>query len=199
MGNRGCLHDENQTIVRYYRGKGWIICLTEYKGKRLEVMAPGENTQIFFLDEATGLAAGHRPCSTCQHDKFNAFQQHWGAANADLVGTDKPLAPAIDAHLHQERLPRERYPVPVSGGQRVLFEQHARSLPTGCFVVLEQHPYLVLQREGLLLPWSPEGYDRAQAIAVPDQPVQVLTPQSVVRALEHGYQDVVFLHSSAQE
>ena len=178
MGNRGCLHDTHQTIVRYHSGQRWIICLLAYKGNRQEIMKPGQYTQIFFLDEATALAAGHRPCSLCQRARFNEFRSYWATANLEHVGTTTPLAGAIDAHLHQERMPVQ--------GQRPLVEQQARGLPTGTFVVIEHDAYLVLKEESVLLRWTP-GYDRANPLPLPDASVSVLTPPSVVRALDAGY------------
>jgi hypothetical protein len=75
MGNRGRLHDDGGVIWRSYQGKRWIICLLEFKDRRRAVMTPGQYTELFFLDEATAFAAGHRPCAECQRDRFEMFRQ----------------------------------------------------------------------------------------------------------------------------
>ena len=63
MGNRGgVIHNAAQQIVRQYRSRQWITCKLEFKGRRRKVMTPGLYTELFFLDEAVALAAGHRPC-----------------------------------------------------------------------------------------------------------------------------------------
>ena len=89
MGNRGCLHDASGRITRPYRLTAWIYCLLEFKGRRRAVMSPGKYTELFFLDEATALAAGHRPCAECQRGRYNEFMACWGMANAGLLGGEK--------------------------------------------------------------------------------------------------------------
>jgi hypothetical protein len=102
-GNRGCLHDEHGQIRRSYLGQRWIICLLEFKGRKRAIMQPGHYTELFFLDEATALAAGHRPCAECQRDRFNLFREYWARGNPKFAGATWPAATAIDAMLHQER------------------------------------------------------------------------------------------------
>lgn len=104
MGNRGCLINKTRTIVRYDKTKNWIICKLSFGNKTLPLMEPEKNTQIFFLDEATALAAGHRPCGRCMRDRLNEFLTYWTEANPDVVGNNKPLVEDIDAHLHTKRL-----------------------------------------------------------------------------------------------
>jgi hypothetical protein len=190
MGNRGCLHDEHGTIRRAYQSRRWIICLLEFRGRRLSIMAPGRYTQLFFLDEATALAAGHRPCAECQRAKFDVFRAHWVAANADLVDSPVPRIDIIDTVLHRERISDDHYQ-----RDKIKRSYSARldELPDRVFVVLPSSdtPYLV--RGDALLPWSFAGYGRP--IARPVVVAQVLTPRSTVRALAHGYR--ADLHSSA--
>src|SRR6266436_7769242 len=99
-GNRGCLHDETGRIRRRYNGKRWIACRLEFRGWHREpLLQPGRFTELFFLDEATAFAAGHRPCALCRredYDRFVAIQRtvHGAAAGADT----------IDARLHAERI-----------------------------------------------------------------------------------------------
>src|SRR5262249_38321265 len=99
MGNRGRLHDDQGRIRRDYVGPRWLLCRLSFRGRRRAVMAPGQYTELFFLDEATGLAAGHRPCAECQHDRFVAFRDACGQAGAD----------AVDRLLETERLPPSRW------------------------------------------------------------------------------------------
>src|SRR5580693_1727779 len=94
-GNRGSLHDSGGQLVRYSRGKAWAICVLSFKGRRRELWAPGRLTELFFLDEATGLAAGHRPCGECRYRDYQAFKDAWAAAH----GGERPGVQAIDARL----------------------------------------------------------------------------------------------------
>lgn len=182
MGNRGCLHDEHGAIRRAYAARRWIICLLEFKGRRLSIMAPGRYTQLFFLDEVTALAAGHRPCAECQRTKFNLFRAHWAAANSELLDSAAPGVDAIDAVLHRERISDHHY---QRDKLKRVYSAQLDELPDGAFVVLASSdtPYLV--RGDALLPWSFAGYGRS--IARPAIVAQVLTPRSIVRALAHGY------------
>lgn len=187
MGNRGCLHDKNGMIRRKLQGKRWISCLLSFKGRRQEIMAAGHYTQLFFLDEATALAAGHRPCVECQRDRFAAFRAAWTQSNASNGPARQPTAGEIDAVLHEERISRT--------GEQLTFPAQLAELPDGCFVRIDgdASAYLVLGRH--LLRWRPEGYDRVQARPEALN-AQVLTPRSTVRALAAGY--TVSLHESAQ-
>ena len=188
MGNRGCLVDGHGRIVRCYQGKRWIACVLEFKGRRLLLMDPGHNTQVFFLDEATALAAGHRPCMECRRGDSVRFRKHWAAANPGLAGGPTPSVAVIDAVLHTERITHD--------GNRVLYPEQISNLPVGSFIVLEpgaSAAYLVLQDKLLL--WTPQGY--VQPMPRPaDGVVQVLTPRSIVRTLAQVYE--VSLHLSAQ-
>ena len=185
MGNRGCLHDNEQHIRRVYACTRWIICVLEFHGRRRPIMAPGRYTELFFLDEATALAAGHRPCSECQHARYRLFREVWAAANPGFVRTPSPTADEMDRVLHSERMDRTRgkhaYRAPLS------------ALPSGVMVADNDGlPYLV--QEHRLLRWEPCGYGRS--IGKPGSAwLQVLTPESIVRAISQGYP--VALHSSA--
>jgi len=190
MGNRGCLHDEHGAIRRAYQVRRWIICLLEFKGRKLPIMAPGHYTQLFFLDEATALAAGHRPCSECQRAKFAAFRAHWATANADLLDSSMPSVDAIDTVLHRERISDDHY---QRNKLKRTYSARLDELPDGAFVVLESSETPYLMRGDALLPWSFAGYGRP--IARPRLVAQVLTPRSTVRALAHGYR--ADIHPSA--
>jgi hypothetical protein len=147
-GNRGCLHDEQQHIRRHFQGTRWIICLLKFKGRRRNLMTPGHYTELFFLDEATALAAGHRPCAECQRERFTQFRDLWAKANPELAGTPRPAATAMDLVIHEERT--------ATDSQRNCTS--IEHLPDGVFVTDdEHHAYLVLT--GRVLRWSPEGYE----------------------------------------
>src|SRR5262249_24546607 len=153
-------------------------------GRRRQVMTPGRYTELFFLDEATGLAAGHRPCAECQRARYTAFRDAWARGNPGQAITSPVTASGLDVILHGERHP----PRP----QRGTYEEELGRVPAGAMVVLDAEPFLV--QPGRLLPWAPEGY--GAAITRPaDARVAVLTPRSVVNALAQGYP--VGIHASA--
>src|SRR6266516_5178688 len=98
FGNRGRLHDESRRVRRNYDARRWIACRLEFRGRRREPMPPGRYTGLFFLDEATAFAAGHRPCAECRREAYNEYRAAWMAAG--LSSQDKPGAEEIDAALH---------------------------------------------------------------------------------------------------
>jgi hypothetical protein len=184
MGNRGCLHDERRHIRRRFVGRRWIHCVLAFKGRHRTVMTPHRYTELFFLDEATALAAGHRPCAECQRARYLDFRAHWTATRGASARSAPPSVDAIDRVLHAERLE-------PGGAKRTYREQVAR-LPTGVMVAdARARPHLVVNNA--LLPWTPAGY--ADPIRPPSDPLSVLTPPSIVQAITHGY--VVGLHPSA--
>jgi hypothetical protein len=190
MGNRGCLHDHQDHPIRQYQCRRWIICVLDFKGRTRKPMPPGHYTSLFFLDEATALAAGHRPCAECQRERFVAFRAHWAAANPDRAGGAAPLAETIDATLHHERMSDHRH---QRDKIKRTYTAPLDSLPDGAVVVFGASPAPYLVRGDQLVPWSFIGY--GQPIARTNTLVQVLTPQSVVRAITHGY--VPSVHPSA--
>ncbi len=184
-GNRGCLHDSRGQIRRQFQGKRWIICLLDFKGRKRSIMTPGHYTELFFLDESTALAAGHRPCAECQRERFNLFREIWAKANPNSAGTPRSFAVALDAILHQERI--------VASNQAHRYCNSIEDLPDGAFVTDdEQFSYLVLRNQ--LLRWSPAGYEQPPVSDI-RYPVRVLTPTSIVRTLAAGYPSNI--HSSA--
>jgi len=185
MGNRGCLHDNSQRIRRQFRGHRWIICVLEFRGRRRSVMMPGRYTELFFLDEATALAAGHRPCAECQRSRFNQFREIWATANPDLTTAARPAATALDALLHAERA--------LSGNQPLRLCRWDSDIPDGTFVADSDHnAYLALRRQ--LLKWTPDGYEPARIRTMAAHAI-VLTPASIVQTLSAGYP--VDIHWSA--
>lgn len=184
-GNRGCLHDEHGHIRRRYNGKRWIACRLEFRGwKRERLLQPGRFTELFFLDEATAFAAGHRPCALCRHEDYQGFVTLWqGLHPCDETGAD-----AIDARLHAERVEldsraQRRHDVPLD------------VLPDGAFVLHNGTPHLVV--DDALLRWTPAGYVERASRPRGGQ-ATLLTPPSLVAVLDAGWRSVVPLfHPSA--
>jgi hypothetical protein len=175
MGNRGCLHDEAGNIVRHHVGQRWLICVTAFKGRKRRLMQPGLWTELFFLDEATALAAGHRPCKECRRDDYQRFARAWASARAvPLVRGDLPVA-TIDQALAEERAAERAW------------EAEARSLPDGAMVEHLGAPALV--QAGQLWSWGHDGYGESRR--APAGRVRVLTPPSTVAAIATGYAPVI--------
>jgi hypothetical protein len=184
-GNRGCLHDETGAIRRRYNGKRWIACRLRFKGwLRRPLLQPGRFTELFFLDEATALAAGHRPCALCRREDYERFSALWRELHTGQVGAD-----AMDAQLHDERVD------PVGRRHRL----HLRALddlPDGAFVLVDGVPRLVLGPR--LLAWSPGGYVEADR-RPSGRTVEAITPPSLVDVLAAGWRgSVPLLHPSAR-
>jgi len=148
-------------------------------------MAPGQYTELFFLDEATALAAGHRPCGTCQKSRYDSFKGVWIMANRDFIDESVTSIGDIDEHLH-----KERYASKVGlGMQRPSLSQ----LPDGCFVVRDSGPDIAwLYWKGEIYRWGPEGY-HSKELVQPNEVVSVLTPSSIVRTLQKGFWPMVNL------
>jgi hypothetical protein len=183
-GNRGCLHDAHGRIRRRYNGKRWIACRLEFRGRyRATLQQPGRYTALFFLDEATAFAAGHRPCAECRREDYERLIAIWRELHPDQIGAD-----AIDAQLHEERVDPET---------RAQLRHRAAldDLPDGTFVLRDREPCVV--RGGELLRWTPAGY-----VARIERPARgeavVLTPPSLVAVLRAGWQPLVpLVHPSA--
>jgi hypothetical protein len=189
MGNRGILHDDRKRLGRArWRHKHWIICALEFRGRRRRVMEPRRYTELFFLDEAVALAAGHRPCAECRRDRFHAFRACW--ANGTGHAGALPKAAELDAALHVARVDSRRR-------RQATWEARLADLPDGTFIHLgdgDDVPRLVL---GDALPgWTPAGY--RNVVTRPGATlVNVLTPRPTVSALAGGYMPE--LHPSAAD
>jgi hypothetical protein len=183
-GNRGCLHDEAGRIRRRYNGKRWIACRLEFRGwHRGPLLQPGRFTELFFLDEATAFAAGHRPCALCRHEDYTRFVSIWRELYPGDIGAD-----AIDARLHAERVD------PVTRAHRLRATAFG-SLPGGAFVLHEGAPHLVRSKD--LLRWTPAGYAERTAPPVGARE-EVITPPTLIAVLRSGWQgSVPLLHPSA--
>jgi hypothetical protein len=183
MGNRGCLHGPDRRLgVARWRSKLWICCVLAWKGVRRDPMPPGRWTALFFLDEATALAAGHRPCAYCRRADFVAFAEAWRQGHALA---QRPRAAEIDARLHAERVdPRSR--------RQVTRPAKAGELPDGVMVRMGSGPGLLAG--GAVLPWTFAGY-LAPVPLPPATPVELLTPPATVAAIAAGYRPL--LHPTA--
>ena len=176
-GNRGILHDDARRIVRRHASKAWITCVLEWRGRRRQVMTGRSWTELFFLDEVTALAAGHRPCAYCRRADYHAFVTAWSRGNPALAPTTGRRAVVVDGVLHAER----RHP---DGSKRTHWRP-VESLPPGAMFLDGEQPYLVIEPEACA-PWSFSGYGPWQRR--PGGMVEVLTPGSTVEALRAGYQ-----------
>jgi hypothetical protein len=181
VGNRGIIHDPaSKTLLRKrWSCPAWLTCVLEFRGRRREVMERRSWTELFFLDEATAFAAGHRPCFYCRRDDANRFRAAWEKGNR----SGEMLAPEIDAVLHRERLEgREKrlHPLPMA----------LEKLPDGAMVQAGADSFLIAQGRAHL--WSPAGYTKAAHMP---REAKLLTPPSTLRAFAAGYR--VVLHPSA--
>jgi len=178
-GNRGIIHDPaTRTLLnRRWSSKAWITCVCEFRGRRRKVMSRRSWTELFFLDEATSFAAGHRPCFYCRRADATAFRDAWAEGN----GITKPYATEMDAMLHSERLDGRvkrlhSLPAPIS------------KLPEGTMVALGNESYLIAKGEAWR--WSFAGYSHALTSLAS---ARLLTPPSIVNALRAGYRAQVGL------
>ena len=180
VGNRGIIHDPaTKTLLRKrWSTPAWITCVCEFRGRWREVMGRRSWTELFFLDEATAFAAGHRPCFYCRREDAMRFRAAWEQGNdvRDL------RAPRMDAVLHRERFASSRmlHRLPVAVDR----------LPDGAMVQAGADSFLIVQ--GKARKWSPAGYGEA---SVSPNDAMLLTPPSTLRAFSAGYRPV--LHPSA--
>lgn len=183
MGNRGgCFHRPDRTLKsRRWASKQWLCCVLSFKDRRRRVFSPGLYTELFFLDEATALAAGHRPCFECRRADAQAFAAAWGAVHSLA---SPPRAPGMDSVLHAERL--------ASAPRLDRARSRLSILPDGVFVRIATGPALV--RAGALHAWTHDGYSAA-GVADPSLDYEVITPPAIVAVISAGYRPSV--HSSA--
>jgi hypothetical protein len=180
-GNRGIIHDPaTRTLLRRrWASRAWLTCVCEFRGRRRKVMGGRSWTELFFLDEATAFAAGHRPCFFCRRDDANRFRKAWEDGN----GISNVHADDIDSVLHRERLDgkaKRLHALPM----------RLKQLPDGAMVQAGEASFLIAKCRALR--WSPAGYREAQGLI---ESAMLLTPPSTLRALVAGYRPV--LHGSA--
>jgi hypothetical protein len=170
MGNRGILHDAAGRLgAARWRHNNWVCCVTEFRGRHREVMpppgSPTRYTALFFRDEVSALAAGHRPCGECRNADWRRFKAAWAAAAE------------IDRVLHAARVTRTR--------RQVTFDADLATLPDGVFLTLDTEAAPLLKWHGHLWRWSPEGYSDAGPGRAGT--ARVLTPAPTVAAIRAGY------------
>lgn len=176
MGNRGILHNDRKQILRPFKLKAWITCRLEFNGRKRQVMSPKRYTELFFLDEATSFAAGHRPCFECRRADYQKFKSFWLNGNPEYHFSEKTPIKKIDDILHKERTDRHK--------SKVTYEEKMDDIPNGSFILFEKNPYLVFDKKMYM--WTPFGYDKP--VAIPKLKKQtMLTPKSIVNTFRAGY------------
>ena len=183
MGNRGILHNDQREVVRSWRTTAWLTCDPHFKHvDRKPLFQPHRYSELFFLDEATAFAAGHRPCSYCQRVRLEQFKRAWESAFPQAGALVS--APVIDDMLHRHRIGKS--------STKVTFASTIGALPDGTFIEADGRPYLL--HDGRRLPWSFAGYGAAEP-AKDDSQVTVLTPRCIVEVFKVGFAPHV--HESA--
>jgi hypothetical protein len=174
MGNRGGrFHTSAKSLTtRRWVSRQWICCVLDFKNRHRDVWGRFY-TELFFLDEPTAFAAGHRPCFECRRKAAEAFAEKWRQV---IKLRARPRAGEMDEVLHRERL---------NGRRKRTHRLAIDTLPDGAFVALEEGAFAI--RDDTLLRWSPQGYDarkpRPRGIAV-----DVLTPPAILAVLSAGYE-----------
>lgn len=164
MGNRGVLLTKQNKPRLFTSEKRWIICELEFKGRKRPLMQPGRYTELFFFDEATALAAGHRPCFECRRHSAKEFK--------DLAGFK--TFPELDSQLHTERTHPQ------------LYTEDWISLPDGAMIACQGAAYLVCK--GQLYQWSFDGYRSTDPQNLTNQSLTLLTPATTIQVMRKGYQ-----------
>lgn len=178
MGNRGILHNDTLTLITTkWRHKNWVLCTLKHKNWHRKIMTPRRYTELFFLDEATALAAGHRPCALCQRSRYRQFMDAAGFSQAKMLDT------ALHADRKRHHFDGIDYPsVPVS------------ALANGTFIVNPDHPQKIyLYKDQHYYSWAHAGYGPAYKLAL--SRVRLVTPLTTLKTLQNGYQPVI--HESA--
>jgi hypothetical protein len=185
MGNRGGrIHDPaTRTLNRRYASKRWICCVCEFRGRQREVMGQ-HYTELFFLDEVTAFAAGHRPCAECRRADFLRFTDVWRQA---FGVTSRRIADVMDAVLHGERC--------VSGsGAWIVSNEEVKQLPDGAMISSRADFFAIAT--GAARKWAFEGYSRPTALSSLQGALRLLTPPAIVKIFKSGYRPV--FHPSAE-
>lgn len=184
MGNRGILHNDKKEIVAQWKHQHWVTCALEFGGRRREIFSPNSYSELFFLDEATAFAAGHRPCAECRRERYKEFKSCWISANTESTTTELSIS-AIDKRLHKERA--------IRGGGKVTYQTTFDNIPVGTFIQHNNEAGLYW-RDSLYI-WSVSGYTRSAHLPERKDNVIVITPISIVKMFQNGFKPQV--HDSA--
>jgi hypothetical protein len=179
LGNRGILHDAEGHLRRKWVLKRWLVCVLDFRGRKRTVMTPNRYTELFFLDEASALAAGHRPCAECRHARFIDFCIAWKAAHLGAKESRRPTADEMDDRLHTERVGPDR--------SKPTHPSRLEDLPDGALVTLpgsDDTAWLVWKDQ--IFKWSLGGYQERRP-RPKRVDVALLTPPSTVAAIRAGY------------
>lgn len=185
LGNRGKLHDDQKKIIKQWSDKRWITCSIDYQGIQREIFSKDSYSELFFLDEATALSAGHRPCGDCRRERLKEFKLRWQQANSENGDTSGIKVEVIDTQMHAERNKRD--------GTKVTYQAKLGELPDGVFISIDG--VALLKWNNKLFEWSASGYLERLEILSEELVVDVLTPRSVVGVIKAGY--VPQVHHSA--
>jgi hypothetical protein len=183
MGNRGGrFHTPARTLTaRRWASRQWICCLLTFKERHRDVWGRFY-TELFFLDEPTALAAGHRPCFECRRQDAENFAEYWRKAQGK---GRRPRATEMDQVLHRERL---------HGRAKRRHRRSVDGLPDGVFIALDGAAFALCG--DALLGWTPKGYNarmpRPRRVIV-----EVLTPPAIIAVLSAGYRPR--WHASAKD
>ncbi|MCC5987203.1 MAG: hypothetical protein JJT95_05925 [Pararhodobacter sp.] len=178
MGNRGILHDGERNITRTHVHQNWVTCTLNFKERRREIMAPGRYTELFFLDEATAFAAGHRPCAECRRSRYREFTEYWRRAHGDPE-PGRTLPKSIDRTLHANRIDRK--------GRKPVHSAQVADLPDG--TIFADGNQAVLIWNGRQMNWGFDGYTVRETSVTGT--VGLLTPKPIVEVLRLGFKPMV--------
>lgn len=179
------MHNKNQEIVKPWVGKAWINCTLSYAGVQRQIFSPNSYSELFFLDEATALSAGHRPCAKCRRERFHEFKLAWCTANRGDAEA-KLTVQELDKQLHEERA--------IRGGGKLTHLMPFAEIPDGAF--FEWQGEALLCWKDTVKIWSPAGYSLAISVPAPADLVEVLTPISIVKMFSQLFRPQV--HESAE-
>jgi hypothetical protein len=187
-GNRGCVVDDHERVVRHHGSSLWIICRAEFRDWRWPLARPRRWTPLFFLDDAVALAAGHRPCATCRREDYLSYRD---SVTLSLDATEPQRAWQLNERLNRERLSRGRGL--SRAGDRIVWQAPFATVPDGTVILDDEHQACLVLGDQLLR--FTFGAWMAAAPRSRLGTATILTPPTSVGALQHGY--VPTLHPSA--
>lgn len=174
LGNRGILHNGKKQIVKAYQHQSWVTCRLKFKHRKRKLMSPNNYTELFFLDEVTAFAAGHRPCCECRRERYLEFKDYWVRANLNKRANEINIS-VINRLMHKDRMNK---------GVKIIHRVNTKNLPDGTIFSHKNFAYLIFKTKIYL--WSFKGYSCVKNFDMPDE-VDVLTPKSIVNVLRLGF------------